>query len=96
VSDKPWITIAETCEFCLTLNSIGNKILSKTVFNWIYDKKYQDGAYWCGFTVPDMTIWTEDKTTWTNAVVLMAADAIYNLTPASKLFNREFWTLNLL
>ena len=35
--------------------------------------------------------WPEDKLTWTNAVVLMAADALYTLTPASQLFNHSFW-----
>jgi hypothetical protein len=28
---------------------------------------------------------------WTNAVVLMAADALYDLTPAGKIFNHRFW-----
>lgn len=91
VSDRPWVTVAETCELSLALSAMGDHNLSKTVFNWILDKTNEDGSYWCGFTCPDMTIWPEDKTTWTNAVVLIAADAICNLTPASKLFNHRFW-----
>jgi hypothetical protein len=38
-----------------------------------------------------MVIWPEDKITWTNAAALIAADAIYNLTPASALFSHQFW-----
>jgi hypothetical protein len=38
-----------------------------------------------------MVVWPEDKLTWTNGVVLMAADALYDLTPASCLFSHEYW-----
>jgi hypothetical protein len=37
-----------------------------------------------------MAIWPEDKLTWTNAAVLLAADALYDLTPASRLFSHVF------
>ncbi len=96
VSDEPWVTIAETSELSLALSAIGNINLSQIVFNWICSKTYEDGSYWCGFTVPDMTIWPEEKITWTNAVVLMAADAIYNLTPAGRLFYHDSWNLSSL
>lgn len=96
VSDEPWVTIAETSELSLALYAMGNANLSQIVFNWICSKTYEDGSYWCGFTVPDMTIWPEEKITWTNAVVLMAADAIYNLTPAGRLFCHDSWNLSSL
>jgi hypothetical protein len=92
VSDQPWVTLAETSELSLALSAMGNLTLSEIVFNWICDKTFADGSYWCGFTWPDMTTWPEEKITWTNAVVLMAADAIYNLTPASQLFNHMYWS----
>jgi len=91
VSDHPWVTIAETSELCLALCAMGNRRLAEIVFNWICDKRYEDGSYWCGHTYPDMTIWPEDKITWTNAVVLMAADALYRLTPAAALFDHRAW-----
>lgn len=91
VSDHPWVTIAETSELCLALSAMGNHRLAEIVFNWIIDKRYEDGSYWCGHTYPDMTIWPEDKITWTNAVVLMAADALYCLTPAANLFSHQAW-----
>lgn len=94
VSDRPWVTIAETSELTLALAAMGNKMLSKIVFSWICDKKYEDGSYWCGHTYPDLVVWPDQKTTWTNGVVLMAADAIYDLTPASCLFNHQYWDAN--
>ena len=67
VSDRPWITMAETPELVL------------------------DGTVWGGYTFPGMVIWPEEKISWTNAVVLMAADALYGLTPASAMFNHDSW-----
>jgi len=91
VSDEPWVTIAETSELVIALAAMGNFKLAEIVFSWIADRKYEDGSYWCGFTCPDIIIWPEDKITWTNAVALMAVDAINNLTPAGQLFSHEFW-----
>jgi len=91
VSDRPWITMAETSEFVLALNAMGNTKLAKIVFSWIQDRTYEDGTFWCGYTFPDMVVWPEEKISWTNGVVLMAADALYDLTPASTLFNHDAW-----
>jgi hypothetical protein len=91
VSDHPWITVAETSELSLALSAMGNQELAEIVFSWIHDKRYEDGSYWCGFTFPDRVIWPDDKLTWTNAVVLMAADALYHMTPAGRLFSHRFW-----
>jgi hypothetical protein len=91
VSDRPWVTIAETSELVLALSGMGNTKLAEIVFNWISERTFDDGSYWCGFTFPDMVIWPEDKITWTNGVVIMAADALYKLSPAADLFSHEFW-----
>ncbi len=91
VSNQNWITLAETAELSLALAAMGNLTQAEIVFNWICDKRYEDGSFWCGYTYPDMIIWPAEKITWTNAVVLMAADAVYNLTPAGRLFSHRFW-----
>ncbi|MCP3900841.1 MAG: phenyltransferase domain-containing protein [Desulfobacteraceae bacterium] len=91
VSDNPWITIAETAELILSLEAMGKRDLAMKVFSWIQDCTYDDNTYWCGYTFPDNTIWPEQKISWTNAVVMMAADALYSLTPASNLFSHKSW-----
>ncbi|MGM0454042.1 MAG: phenyltransferase domain-containing protein [Thermodesulfobacteriota bacterium] len=91
VSNRPWVTIAETSELVLALAAAGDRRIAEIVFNWLHERRFEDASYWCGFTYPDMVIWPEEKVTWTNGVVLMAADALYHLTPASRLFNHEFW-----
>ncbi len=92
VSDQPWVAIAETTELALTLAGLGNLDRARVVFSWISDRRFEDGSYWAGFTFPDMTIWPEDRITWTNAGVLIAADAIFGLTPAAGLFSHRFWS----
>jgi hypothetical protein len=91
VSDRPWITIAESSELVLALTAMGNARKAGIVFRWICDRTFDDGTYWCGFTFPDMVIWPEEKVTWTNAVVLMAADALFTLTPAAEIFSHDHW-----
>jgi len=91
VSDQPWVTIAETSELVLALNGMGCAEKARIVFSWIQDRIYEDKTFWCGYTYPDMVIWPEERISWTNAVVLMAADALYDLTPASGLFCHKSW-----
>jgi len=91
VADEPWITMAETSELCLALVAMGNTTAAATVFGWIAEKRFEDGTFWCGHTVPDMTVWPEEKITWTNAVVLLVADALFGLTPACRIFSHLFW-----
>jgi hypothetical protein len=91
VSDEPWVTIAETSELVLSLHAMGDAKKAAILFSWIQDRVFDDKTYWCGYTYPEMVIWPEEKISWTNAVVLMAADALYSLTPASNLFCHTSW-----
>jgi hypothetical protein len=86
-----WGTMAETSELVVTLAAIDDYDRAETVFSWLRDKKFDDGSYWMGVTFPDGVIWPEEKTSWTAAAVLLAYDALNELTPASRLFNHGFW-----
>jgi hypothetical protein len=92
VSDQPWVTTAEAAELVLSLTAIGERDRASILFNWICDKKYEDGSYWMGVTFPDGVIWPEERTSWTAAAVLLADDALNELTPASRLFSHDFWS----
>jgi hypothetical protein len=91
VSDQPWVTIAESSELVLALYGMGDVKKARIVFSWIQDRIFEDKTYWCGYTYPDMVVWPEEKISWTNAVVLLAADALYGLTNASGLFSHSLW-----
>ena len=75
----------------LALAAMGETEKAHIVFNWLSEHVFDDGSFWCGFTFPDMTRWPEEKITWTNAVVLMAADALFSLTPGGQLFSHTWW-----
>ncbi|MCP3923177.1 MAG: phenyltransferase domain-containing protein [Desulfobacterales bacterium] len=97
VSDEPWITIAETAELVLALRAMGRKGTAEIIFSWIVDRTYDDdGSYWCGFTFPNMLIWPESKLSWTNGVMLLAADSLYNITDAHRFFHHDFWDIDKL
>ncbi len=91
VSDRPWVTMAETSEFILTLAGIDDLTRAKAIFSWLGDKRYPDGSYWMGVTFPDSVIWPEEKTAWTATAVLLAWDAINGVTPAARIFNHRYW-----
>ncbi|BBO89996.1 phenyltransferase domain-containing protein [Desulfosarcina ovata] len=91
VSDQPWVTIAESAELVLALSAMGDMEKANIVFSWLSEHVFEDSSFWCGFTFPDMTLWPEEKIAWTNAVVLLAADALFGLTPAAHLFSHAGW-----
>lgn len=91
VSDKPWITVAETAELVLALEALGSREQARLVFDWICNRRFSDGTYWCGYNVPELEVWPKESMTWTNAVMLLAADSLYDLTPAGRLFRHRFW-----
>lgn len=94
VSDRPWVTIAEGAELVMALAAIGEIKRAAIIFNWVIDKKYDDGSYWMGVTFPDGVIWPEEKTSWTAAAVILASDALHEITPAARIFNHGFWEQN--
>ncbi|MFC1895341.1 phenyltransferase domain-containing protein [Thermodesulfobacteriota bacterium] len=91
VSDRPWVTMAETSELILALTAMGMHAEAERLLRWIAGCRYQSGLYWTGVTFPDSVIWPEERTTWTGASVLLAADGIYRWTEGSAVFSHEFW-----
>lgn len=87
VSDEPWVTIAETSELIMALEATGHHQKALTLFSWLDRWKDGDGGYWTGYQFEERTVWPEEKPTWTAAAVLLAADALTDTTPASKLFS---------
>jgi hypothetical protein len=45
-----------------------------------------DGSYWTGLVFADGVRWPVERTTWTAAAVVLAADALSGATPAAGLF----------
>ena len=78
--------MAETSELVIALVASGEREKALELYQTLHQWRDLDGAYWTGYVFRDQTIWPEEKTTWTAAAVLLAADALFALTPAHKLF----------
>jgi hypothetical protein len=86
VADRPWVTVAESCELVLALDAIGRRAEACRVFSWLAPLRDPDGHYWTGVTFPEAERWPEERPTWTSASVLLAADALWGRSCTAGLF----------
>jgi hypothetical protein len=86
VADQPWVTGAETCELALALAAAGQRDAGIEQVAAMQHLRDDDGAYWTGLVFADGVRWPVERTTWTAAAVVLAADALARATPASGLF----------
>lgn len=86
VNDEPWVTMAETSELVIALVASGEAEKARQLYNTLHQWRDGDGGYWTGYVFRDKTIWPDDKTTWTAGAVILAADALFALTPAHEIF----------
>jgi hypothetical protein len=86
VSDRPWVTGAETCELVVALDALGHAAAALEQFAAMQHLRERDGSYWTGLVFADGKRWPEERTTWTGAAMILAADALSGHTPASSIF----------
>jgi len=89
VSDRPWVTVAETCELVLTLDAIGDRPRARDLFDTVQHLRGDDGGFWTGYVWPDDAIWPEERSTWTAAAVVLAADALASSSLGNGLFRGD-------
>lgn len=77
VSDKEWITAAETAECAIAHFMAGEAETAKELLGWANHLRDSDNRYWTGMAYPDRVHFpAEEKTTYTAAAVILAADVI--------------------
>jgi hypothetical protein len=86
VDDRPWVTGAETCEFVMALDAVGDTARAREQFAAMHHLREHDGSYWTGLVFADGKRWPEERTTWTGAAVILAADALSSTTAGSGIF----------
>jgi hypothetical protein len=87
VSDEPWVTAAETCECTMALVAAGEHDKAFALFSWAQAHRHDDGSYWTGIVYPDVVHFPAgERTSYTAAAVLLAADALSGASPAARLF----------
>tara|TARA_B100001939_G_scaffold57482_1_gene46649 strand:- start:484 stop:1551 length:1068 start_codon:yes stop_codon:yes gene_type:complete len=86
VEDQPWVTIAETAELAIALKKIGENKLAKEMISYTHQWRDDEGAYWMGRQYELGVFWPKERPPWTSAAVILAYDAIYELSNGSSLF----------
>jgi hypothetical protein len=76
VADRPWVTGAETAELALTLAATGDSPRAVRLLTDMQHLRVDDGSYWTGYVFEDDAIWPEERSSWTAAAVVLAADAV--------------------
>jgi len=84
------VTAAETAECVLTLDALGMESPALDLFSAGQNLRLPDGSYWTGLVYPEReTFPKNERTTYTFAAMVLAADALSNTTPAAGLFRGE-------
>jgi hypothetical protein len=86
VADRPWVTGAETAELSLALAAAGLRDAALEQLDAMQHLRADDGSYWTGLVYADDARWPVERTTWTAAAVVLAADALAGSGPGSRLF----------
>ena len=87
VSDRPWVTTAETCESVLAHLAVGERDKAHDLFGWAQRLRSDAGGYWTGIVFPQLKHFPGgERSTYSAAAVVLAADALSRTTPASGLF----------
>jgi hypothetical protein len=89
VSDRPWVTGAETCELVLALDAIGERDPALGLLTDMQHLRDDDGSYWTGYVFEDGIRWPVERSTWTGAAVILAVDALSRSTPAGGIFRAD-------
>ncbi len=90
VSDRPWVTVAETCECTLAHLAVGEVERATELFAWTRSQRTDDGRYWTGRVYPqEDTFPGGEQSTYTAAAVVLAADALDGTSPTAGLFTDQ-------
>ena len=76
VSDRPWVTGAETAELVLTLTATGERERGLEILREVQHLRETDGSYWTGLVFDEDVRWPAERSSWTSAAVVLAADAL--------------------
>lgn len=91
VSDQPWVTGAETSELVLALAAVGDTERgTRLLADIAHLRDPDDGAYWTGYQFAEEVNWPVERSTWTAAAVILAADALTGTTPGAQAFTADW------
>jgi len=87
VSDRPWVTAAESAELAIALAAVGRREDAEELLGWTRQHRRPDGSYTTGIVYPQQDSYPPgERSTYTAAAVVLAEDCLHMLSPAARLF----------
>ncbi len=87
VHDRPWVTAAETSECAIAHLAAGDDARALALFRSAQRLRSGDGDYFTGLVLPERVHFPGgERSTYSAAAVVLAADALSGTTPAAGLF----------
>jgi hypothetical protein len=87
VADRPWVTAAETSEAAMAFAAAGRFEEGRRLFEAAQHLRAPDGSYFTGMVHPERVHFPGgERTTYSAAAVVLAADALAGTGPAARLF----------
>ena len=75
-----------SCELVLALDAMGDTARARELFATIQHLRHDDGSYWTGWQYANERHFPSDRSTYTAAAVILAADALVGGSPSARLF----------
>jgi len=88
VADRPWVTGAETAELALAMAAIGEPERGLALLADVQHLREGGGSYWTGLVFDEDVHWPVERSSWTAAAMVLAADALAG-GPTLDLFTGE-------
>jgi len=88
VSDQPWVTAAESCELAMALAVAGEPDHALEIYSDIQHLREADGSYWTGWQFDHAVPFPSERSSWTAAAAVLAADVLSGATPGSCIFDQ--------
>jgi hypothetical protein len=86
VSDQPWVTVAETCELAISLDACGQRERARALLAAAGRLRHEDGSYWTGWQYVNENHFPAERSSWTSAAVVLAADALDGFSGGAAIF----------
>ena len=86
VSDQPWVTVAETCELAISLDACGQRERARELLTAARRLRHEDGSYWTGWQYVNQAHFPAERSSWTSAAVVLAADALDGFSGGAAIF----------
>lgn len=88
VSDRPWVTAAETAECAMAVGAAGMVGKGRRMLGWTRHLRGEDGSYWTGCVHPECVRFPGgERSTYTAAAVLMADHVLHSDAPSASVFS---------